>query len=261
MRWQYSYDDSNAGRLTAIASSNDDGLSAGETTSQYYQYDHRGNVVAVTDSSGDIQYGYQYDAFGNIMFSFDEGAAAAPTDDILFTGKDLDEDTGLYYFNARWYDAGDGRFVSQGPLTPNKEMPYLICDDNPVNSADPTGLFSPYGCAISAFCLAALAVLFGMCDSACGNIWDTRQVCENGRWHSQVYDTGQKDWGCVRQCISDGMSGLLRMICLASVIVCLDLQYDHPHPGRGCPDYHYHWGSNPSGHHPIWHIGGKGNWW
>ena len=41
MRWQYSYDDSNAGRLTAIASSNEDGLSSGETT---YAYDNHGRL-------------------------------------------------------------------------------------------------------------------------------------------------------------------------------------------------------------------------
>jgi len=111
----------------------------GSTTSQYYQYDHRGNVVAVTDSSGDIQYGYQYDAFGNIMFSFDEGGTTAPTDDILFTGKDLDPDTGLYYFNARWYDSEVGRFVIRAIAKANYEHSYSFCDGNPVNFADPQG--------------------------------------------------------------------------------------------------------------------------
>ena len=139
MHWQYSYDDSNAGRLTAIASSNDDDLSSGETTSQYYQYDHRGNVVAMTDSSGDIRYGYQYDAFGNITFSFDEGAAAGPTDGILFTGKDLDPDTGLYYFNARWYDGNSGRFLTQSQVSPYDEKPYGYCQANPIAFADPDG--------------------------------------------------------------------------------------------------------------------------
>ena len=139
MRWQYSYDDSNAGRLTAIASSNDDGLSSGGTTSHYCQYDHRGNVVAVSDSSGDIQYGYLYDAFGNIMFSFDEGAAAAPTDDILFTGKDYDADTGMYYFNARWYDPEIGRYISKAGVAPAGEHAYLFCQGNPISTVDVAG--------------------------------------------------------------------------------------------------------------------------
>jgi len=111
----------------------------GATTSQYYQYDHRGNVVAVTDSSGDIQYGYQYDAFGNVTFSFDEGAAAAPTDDILFTGKDLDPDTGLYCFNARWYDSKVGRFLSTATRHREEEHPYVYCENAPMTRVDPKG--------------------------------------------------------------------------------------------------------------------------
>ena len=113
----------------------------GATTSQFYQYDHRGNVVAVTDSTGDIQYGYQYDAFGNITFSFDEGAAAAPTDDVLFTGKDYDADTDLYYFNARWYDSSIGRFLSESGLGAGQEHPYVFAGNNPVNRVDPSGLY------------------------------------------------------------------------------------------------------------------------
>jgi len=118
----------------------------GATTSQYYQYDHRGNVVAVTDSTGDIQYGYQYDAFGSITFSFDEGGTTALTDDLLFTGKDYDEDTGLYYFNARWYDSSAGVFLSRSPLRADTEAPYSYCDGNPLRYVDPLGLATAEDC-------------------------------------------------------------------------------------------------------------------
>ena len=111
----------------------------GSTTSQYYQYDHRGNVVAVSDSGGDIQYGYQYDAFGNVVFSFDKGGTTAPTDDILFTGKDLDADTGLHYFNARWYDASLGRFIARCVMRPDTEDPYAFCEPNPLSFVDNSG--------------------------------------------------------------------------------------------------------------------------
>ena len=141
----------------------------GATTSQYYQYDHRGNVVAVTDSTGDIQYGYQYDAFGNIMFSFDEGAAAAPTDDILFTGKDLDADTGLYYFNARWYDPEVARFLSRGPFKPNEEHAYGFCRGDPLSYVDPTGAVPLWLIVKAASCglSFALAVLWADCMIHC----------------------------------------------------------------------------------------------
>jgi len=108
--------------------------------SRYYQYDHRGNVVAVTDYSGRILRGYQYDAFGNIPFSFATGqSGAAPTDDILFTGKDLDPDTGLYYFNARWYDPEQGRFVTRSEKSPMGEHMYALCESNTINSVDLDG--------------------------------------------------------------------------------------------------------------------------
>jgi len=61
-----------------------------------------------------------------------------------FTGKDLDEDTGLYYFNARWYDQETGRFITQDdvPLDPNDPFTlnlYTYCDNEPLNNTDPTG--------------------------------------------------------------------------------------------------------------------------
>ena len=110
------------------------------TTSEYYQYDHRGNVAAVTDSTGRILRGYQYDAFGNIPFSFATGqSGAAPTDDILFTGKDLDPDTGLYYFNARWYDSELGYYTRRARYSANLEHPYALSEHNPLRFPDPTG--------------------------------------------------------------------------------------------------------------------------
>jgi len=110
------------------------------TTSEYYQYDHRGNVAAVTDYSGKILRGYQYDAFGNIPFSFATGqSGAAPTDDILFTGKDLDPDTALYYFNARWYDPEGGQFLVRASAPPHAEHTYSLADGNPIAFYDPSG--------------------------------------------------------------------------------------------------------------------------
>jgi RHS repeat-associated protein len=57
-----------------------------------------------------------------------------------FTGKDLDEDTGLYYFNARWYDSEVGRFVEEDPrIDPNNFLNlYDYCANNPLVLTDPT---------------------------------------------------------------------------------------------------------------------------
>ncbi|NLW48878.1 MAG: RHS repeat-associated core domain-containing protein, partial [Firmicutes bacterium] len=50
-----------------------------------------------------------------------------------FTGKELDPDTGLYYYCARWYDSELGRFVSEDPAgDPNNPNLYVYGANNRV---------------------------------------------------------------------------------------------------------------------------------
>ena len=65
-----------------------------------------------------------------------------------FTGKELDSETGLglYYFGARYYDPGIGRFVTPDPGQPDLNdpqtlNPYAYCLNNPLRYVDPTGMF------------------------------------------------------------------------------------------------------------------------
>ena len=65
-----------------------------------------------------------------------------PTD-YAFTGKELD-DTGLYYFAARYYDSSVGRFISQDTYLGNLRDPdtqhlYVYTANNPLKYVDPTG--------------------------------------------------------------------------------------------------------------------------
>src|ERR1035437_2732752 len=117
---------------------------AGSTTSRFYLYNHRGDVIGVSDESGNLTAAYDYDAYGSVSQSVSSGGGSAPTDDILFTGKDLDPDTGLYYFNARWYDSESGRYVSSTPLQADAEEPYAFCGNNPVTFVDRNGLAKDY---------------------------------------------------------------------------------------------------------------------
>jgi RHS repeat-associated protein len=63
--------------------------------------------------------------------------------DKLFTGQRLDS-TGLYYYNARYYDPEIGRFISSDTVVQSFANPqtlnrYSYCVNNPLKYTDPTG--------------------------------------------------------------------------------------------------------------------------
>ncbi len=58
-----------------------------------------------------------------------------------FNGKELDEETGFYYYGARYYDPRISIWQSVDPLAekyPNVS-PYNYCLNNPINAIDPDG--------------------------------------------------------------------------------------------------------------------------
>ena len=113
----------------------------GDTTAKVYYYhtDHLESVRAVTDSGGNMVWKADYFAFGT-QFSKNKVDTRFEEDDVAFAGKGYDGDTGLYYFNARWYDSETGRFTSEDPMGalsyPNL---HSYCGNNPVIYVDPSG--------------------------------------------------------------------------------------------------------------------------
>ena len=77
--------------------------------------------------------------------SFDVGVESerAESGHYLFTGKERDA-SGLYYFNARYYDAEIGRFVSEDPAGDGENW-FAYCSNNPLSAIDIDGRFeSPW---------------------------------------------------------------------------------------------------------------------
>ena len=61
-----------------------------------------------------------------------------------YTGQRLDAATGLYFYNARYYDPGLGRFTQPDTIVPNPGDPqslnrYSYAGNNPLRYTDPTG--------------------------------------------------------------------------------------------------------------------------
>ena len=102
-------------------------------------------VFSNSASSFPVQYsnGTTYHSFGECGLSQQE-IDNLPTDK-LFTGQRLDS-TGLYYYNARYYDPGIGKFISPDSIIPNYYNPqflnrYSYCLNNPLKYTDSTGHF------------------------------------------------------------------------------------------------------------------------
>lgn len=100
----------------------------------YFSQDHLGSTTALTDASGTVVAQAGYDAFGN-------STSSLPTR-YGYAGRELDSDTGLYYYRARWYDSQAGRFLSEDPLgiAGGDVNFYVYVGNSPVNWTDPLGL-------------------------------------------------------------------------------------------------------------------------
>jgi len=108
---------------------------------QFYLFDGLGSVSDLMRPDGAIQAAYKYDAWGE-----SRGGIGGSANPFGFTGHERDE-TGLYYFKARFYDPDVGRFLSEDPADGDFANPpslhkYLYAYGNPTVYIDPDGRIS-----------------------------------------------------------------------------------------------------------------------
>lgn len=121
----------------------------------FYLTNQMGDVIAVTETDGEILCEYVYDEWGQITSVFFPDAATAEqrmagnANPLRYRGYYYDNETGYYYLQSRYYDPSICRFI-------NADIPeiasmsrdisvgmnlFAYCNNNAVNNSDPLGLW------------------------------------------------------------------------------------------------------------------------
>jgi len=109
----------------------------------YYHYNGHGDVIALTDENNNIIVKYTYDSWGNKEKKVTTGFTDI-NNPFTYAGYMEDNETGLYYLTARYYNPVQGAFLSKDPELGDNDNPlsqneYTYVENNPVNFADKDG--------------------------------------------------------------------------------------------------------------------------
>jgi RHS repeat-associated protein len=100
--------------------------------------DHLGSTSLTTDGAGNVLAEQRYTAWGEVRF--DSGELLT---NYTYTGQyTYASDFGLMFYNARWYDAGLGRFAQADSVVPGGMQGmdrYAYVNNNPTRYIDPSG--------------------------------------------------------------------------------------------------------------------------
>ncbi len=104
----------------------------------FYHPDHLGSSSYITDINGTVRQHLEYLPFGETFVDEHSNSDVQP---YLFNAKELDTETGLYYYGARYYDPKISMWASVDPLAEKYAgwSPYNYTLLNPVVMVDPDG--------------------------------------------------------------------------------------------------------------------------
>lgn len=121
----------------------------------YYHTNHLRSTSVVTNASHAVVEQVDYDAYGQPTFIDDKGekqAQSVISNNILFSGREFDAETGMYHYRARTMHPGIGRFLQKDPMGYADSMnDYAYTANSPTIYIDPLG-FSKETCSGDDFC-------------------------------------------------------------------------------------------------------------
>lgn len=106
----------------------------------YLHQDQQGSTRLLTNGAGNVVGRYDYSAWGAVASH--TGTAST---NLQFDGEYTDAETGLQYLRTRYYDPSTGQFLTRDPLFEITNTPFSFGFNDPVDIADPTGMFCLLG--------------------------------------------------------------------------------------------------------------------
>ena len=104
----------------------------------FYHTDHLGSTSYITDAKANVAQFDAYLPYGELLVDEHSSTEEMP---YKFNGKELDEETGLYYYGARYMNPKTSLWYGVDPLA--EEYPsiggYTYCADNPIRYIDSDG--------------------------------------------------------------------------------------------------------------------------
>ncbi|MGN0474603.1 MAG: RHS repeat-associated core domain-containing protein [Acutalibacteraceae bacterium] len=132
-------------------------------TSYYYVKNLQGDIIAITDDSGNKVVEYTYDSWGKLISTTGTLASTVGVKNpYRYRGYRYDVETGFYYLQSRYYDPEIGRFINAdsyvdtGDTVLSTNM-FAYCENNAVNKVDENGNMSV---AVAA---ASFSAHYGIC--------------------------------------------------------------------------------------------------
>ena len=101
----------------------------------YYHPDHLSSSSYITNLDGEVSQHIEYVPFGEVFIEERNNTWNTP---YLFNAKEFDEETGLYYYGARYYELRLGLWMSTDPKAEKfpKMSPYAFSNNNPISYVD-----------------------------------------------------------------------------------------------------------------------------
>ena len=110
-----------------------------ENALYFYHGNHLSSTQLITDINADLKQAVLYTPWGSIISEYRQDWMLDTIPRFLFNAKELDEESGMYYYSARYY--APPTFISRDPMFEKYPSisPYAYCLNNPVILIDPDG--------------------------------------------------------------------------------------------------------------------------